>query len=305
LDGVSAPRSCSAPATVALLALAAAGSCLVAWPAQAADAHAAPARRIVTLAPDLAELVYSAGAGPQLVGTIDHSDFPPPARALPRVGDAFGLDYERISALHPDLILAWGGGTPQRWIERLQQLGYRVVSLSVRRLEDIARELEEIGRLSGRRELAHSAAADYLTQLQALRARYAGADPVLVFYEISAQPLYTVGGAHAITAMIELCGGRNAFEDLPALAADVPAEAVLARNPDVIIAGDDAGEHVLEDWRRWPALSAVAHGDLYVVHADLVARSSTRVLAGAREICAALAQARNHHDAESETGSNP
>ena len=255
----------------------------------------APARRVVTLAPDLAELVYSAGAGPQLVGTIEHSDYPPQAREVPRVGDAFGLDYERISALHPDLILAWGGGTPQRWIERLQQLGLRVVTLSVRQLEDVARELEEIGRLTGRPELAHSAATDYLTQLRELRAHYAGVDPLLVFFEISAQPLYTVGRPHAITAMIELCGGRNVFEDLPALAADVSAEAVLARNPDVIIAGDDAGAGVLEQWRRWPALSAVAHDDLYRVHADLISRSSTRLLAGAGEICETLAHARRHH----------
>jgi iron complex transport system substrate-binding protein len=254
-----------------------------------------PAARIITLAPDLAELVYSAGAGPNLVGTIDHSDYPPEARDVPRVGDAFGLDFERIGALEPDLVLAWNGGTPLRWIERLEGLDIRVVSLGVRQLEDVARELVEIGRLSGHEEVAQSAADAYLAELRALRARPAGADPIRVFFEISAQPLFTIGGRHAITAMIELCGGRNAFEDLPSLAADVSAEAVLGRDPHVIIASDDAGEIALDMWRRWPSLTAVANGDLYLVHADLVTRSSTRLVAGTQEICDALQRARAHH----------
>jgi len=259
-----------------------------------ADAAALPAQRIVTLSPDLTELVYTAGAGPNLVGAIEHSDYPPAARELPRVGDAYGLDFERIGALHPDLILAWDGGTPERWIERLRELGYRVVPLGAHRLEDVARELEEIGRLSGHEDLAQSAASTFLEQLRALRAQYAGADVLTVFFQISRQPLYTIGGPHAITAMIELCGGRNIFEDLPSLAADVAPEAVLGRNPDVIIAGDDEGAGALDLWRSWPALTAVAHEDLYVVPAELVTRSSTRLLEGAAELCKALQQARAH-----------
>ena len=259
-------------------------------------AEAAPAKRVITLSPDLAELVWTAGAGPTLVGTIEHSDYPPQARAIPRVGDAYGLDFERIGALHPDLILAWDGGTPLRWIERLRELGYRVVAMGVRRLEDVARELEDIGELTGQEELAHAAAKSYLEHLQSLRAEYQGADPVTVFFEISAQPLYTVGGPHVITAMIELCGGRNVFEDLRVLAADVSREAVLGRDPQVIIAADDAGEGTLDEWRRWPALAAVASGDLYFVRADLVTRSSTRILGGAEEICSTLSRARAHRD---------
>jgi iron complex transport system substrate-binding protein len=255
-----------------------------------------PAQRIVTLSPDLTELVYSAGAGPSLVGVIEHSDYPLAARSLPRVGDAFALDFERIGALHPDLILAWDGGTPARWIERLKELGFRVVPLGARRLEDVAQELVEIGRLSGQEALAQSAADTYLEQLRALRARYAGVDVVTVFFQISRQPLYTVGGPHPITAMLELCGGRNVFEDVSVLAADVSPEAVLGRNPDVIIGGDDEGADALELWHAWPALTAVAHGDLYLVPAGLVTRTSTRLLEGAAELCKALQQARTHED---------
>jgi iron complex transport system substrate-binding protein len=254
----------------------------------------AAAQRIVTLSPDLTELVFAAGAGSNLVGVIDHSDYPPPARSLPRVGDAFGLDFERIGSLRPDLILAWDGGTPQRWIERLQELHFHVVALGAHQLEDVASELVEIGRLTGHEATAQSAADGYLEGLRELRARNTGARSLTVFFQISVQPLYTIGGSHAISAMISLCGGHNVFDDLPALAADVSPEAVLGRNPDVIISGDDAGEGALDLWRRWPALTAVAHDDLYLVPAELVTRSSTRVLDGAAEICRALQHARDH-----------
>ena len=262
----------------------------------------APATRVVTLSPDLAELVWTVGAGPLLVGTIEHSDYPPEARAVPRVGDAYGLDFERIGALRPDLILAWDGGTPTRWIERLRELGYRVVPLGVRRLEDVAGELEQIGTLTGREESARSESQRYLARLSGLRDQYRGADVLTVFFEISRQPLYTVGGPHVITAMIELCGGRNVFADLGALAADVAQESVLGRDPQVILAADDAGADTLEEWRRWPALAAVARDDLYLVRSDLVTRSSTRILDGAQEICTTLERARAHRDSRHRDG---
>ena len=277
----------------------------LAWCGDETQADAVPAKRIITLSPDLAELVWTAGAGTSLIGTIEHSDYPPQARSIPRVGDAYGLDFERIGALRPDLILAWDGGTPLRWIERLREIGYRVVAMGVRRLEDVAHELDEIGELTGQEESAHSAAERYLANLQRLRAEYHGAKPVTVFFEISAQPLFTVGGPHVITAMIELCGGRNVFEDLRVLAADVSREAVLGRNPQVILAADDAGEGTLDEWRRWPALAAVASGSLYIVRADLVTRSSTRILEGAEEICTTLSRARAHRDSRHGDGSSP
>lgn len=270
--------------------------------AQNQGAAGAPAKRVVTLSPDLAELVWTVGAGTLLVGTIDHSDYPPQARAVPRVGDAYGLDFERIGALRPDLVLAWDGGTPTRWIERLRELGYRVVPLGVRRLEDIAGELEQIGTLTGHGENARSESQRYLARLSELRDEYRGADILTVFFEISGQPLYTVGGPHVITAMIELCGGRNVFADLPALAADVAHESVLGRDPQVILAADDAGADTLDEWRRWPALDAVARGDLYLVRSDLVTRSSTRILDGAQEICTTLERARTHRDSRHRDG---
>jgi len=250
-----------------------------------------PAQRIVTLAPHLAELVFAAGAGGQLVGTVAWTDYPPPAAALPHIGDAFRIDLEALAALQPDLVLGWRGGNPDHLLEQLEQRGYRVVALEPRRLDDIGRHLVEIGELAGTAGAAREAAAIYRVELYGLRRAQAGKPELRVFYQVSWRPLYTVGGKQLISEIIALCGGRNVFADLGELAPAVAMEAVIARDPEVILTAE--GQHVdLDEWRRWPSISAVARGHLYTVDGDLVARPSPRILEGTRQVCAALDRAR-------------
>ena len=254
-------------------------------------ATAKPAERIVTLAPHLAELVHAAGAGERLVGTVEWTDYPPAAAALPRIGDAFRLDLEALAALAPDLVLAWKGGNPDHLLEQLELRGYRVVALAPERLDDIGAQLLEIGRLAGSQQVAVAAAARYRAELEALRREQAGKSSLEVFYQVSWRPLYTVGGRQLISELITLCGGRNIFDDLGELAPAVGIEAVIARNPQVILASD-AQRAELEEWRRWPGIEAVARDNLYTVDGDLVVRASPRMLAGAAQLCEALDRAR-------------
>lgn len=255
-------------------------------------AGGAAAERIVSLAPNLTELAYSAGAGDRLVGADAYSDFPAAARKLPRVGDAFQVDYERLLALRPDLVLAWDTGTPETVIERLAGLHLRVERVSTSRLEDVARAIVRIGELAGTAALARQAAEEYSRQLAALRAQHGAQGTMRVFYQISEKPLYTVNGSHLISQMISLCGGRNVFDDLDQLAPAVSLEAVLVRDPDMIITADGAQGDPLSVWRRWPHLRAVEHGNLYTVHADRVARATPRLIEGVRELCAVIEVAR-------------
>lgn len=257
----------------------------------AGGAAATPAQRIVTLAPHLAELVHAAGAGGQLVGTVAWTDYPAAAAALPHIGDAFRLDLEALAALAPDLVLGWKGGNPDHLLEQLERRGYRVVALAPRALDDIGEHLLEIGRLAGTSGTARRAAADYRLALDALRRAQAGKPPVRVFYQVSWRPLYTIGGSQLISELIALCGGRNLFADLGDLAPAIGIEAVLARDPEVILTAD-VQRAELDEWRRWPGISAVAHGHLYSVDGDLVVRASPRILAGTRQVCAALDKAR-------------
>lgn len=292
-------------ATVALLAIAAqlAGTVATAAAPEAAAPEAAapaataaePARRIVTLSPHLAELVYAAGAGEHVVGTVAWTDYPPAAAALPHIGDAFRVDLEALAALEPDLVLAWKGGNPDHLLEQLAERGYRVVALEPERLDDIGAHMVEIGRLAGTEQAAREASAQFRTELHALRRAQAGKSALRVFYQVSWRPLYTVGGRQLISEVIELCGGQNLFADLGELASSVSMEAVIARDPEVILTAEVQSAD-LDEWRRWHSVTAVARGHLYSVDGDLVARASPRILEGTRQVCDALDRAR--HDSE-------
>ncbi len=253
-----------------------------------------PARRIVSLAPHVTELLFSAGAGDRIAGVVEYSDYPPAAKKLPRVGAYNAVDMERILALRPDLVVAWASGNPAALIEQLRGLGLTVFLSEPRELEDVASNLERLGRLAGTRATAQAAAGAFRRRLQALRARYGGRAPVSVFYQIWHRPLMTVNGEHLISKVIRLCGGRNVFADLPALVPKPGMEAVLAADPQAIVAGvrepgDDSWQ---ADWRRWPQLRAVREGHLISVPADLLQRHTLRILDGAEQLCKALDEVR-------------
>lgn len=264
-----------------------------------ADGHAltlnTPATRIVSLAPALTELVYDVGAGADMVGADAYSNYPAAAKKLRRVGNAFGFDLEEIVALRPDLVLAWQGGTPVKSIERLRALHLPVLVIGARRLTDIAANLELIGKATAHETESHVAAQTFLAGLDKLRSRYTGRKPVRVFYEISATPLYTIGGKQIISHLIELCGGRNIFRNLTALAAPVSFGVVLARDPQAIVTGAGPGSAArLKQWQRWPQISAVKTRNLFRISGDLLTRATPRMLEGGKQLCTDLERARRY-----------
>jgi iron complex transport system substrate-binding protein len=260
--------------------------------ALACPAAGARPPRIVSLAPNLTELAYAAGAGSSLVGTVEYSDYPAAARALPRVGDAWRVDPERVLELRPDLVLAWPSGTPGDTVARLESLGLRVMSIPTYRLADVATALRTIGKMAGSSAVADASATKFDEEISRLRAGHAGVPVVSVFIEIDDEPLYTVNGRHVISEVVELCGGLNVFADLPQLAPPVSLEAVLARDPQVILSTDDTIADPLALWRRWTGIAAVRDGTIYSMSSDTLTRATPRLADGAREVCAALDDAR-------------
>ena len=250
----------------------------------------APAQRVVSLAPDLAELMFAAGAGGRLIAVAEHSDFPAAARTLPRIGNAHGFDYERIVALRPDLVLGWAGGNAPQHLARLKALGLPVYLADIRRPEDIASTLERLGTLTGGKAVAASAAQVLRERWSAIEKQYAARRPLKVFYQVWHQPLYTLGGTHLVSAALRTCGAENAFADLASLAAVIETESVLQRDPEVIVASAEGAKRPawLDQWRRWPRLRAVRREGLLVVDADLMNRHSPRFVEGTEKLCAAL-----------------
>lgn len=213
---------------------------------------------------------------------------------LPSIGDAFALNAEALLALKPDLVITWDGGTPAATLEQLQRLKLKTLSLRVNRLDDIEAALIMLGEQLGTREHARKAAADYHARIEALRSRYAHARRLRVFYQIEADPIFTINRDSPISQALALCGGDNVFADLPQLAGALGREAVLQRDPDVVIWGDKDDVAGIEGfWKRWPAAKATRAGNLYAVSSDKLARATPRMAEGAAELCALLDRARS------------
>jgi len=252
------------------------------------------ATRIISLTPHLTELAFAAGAGGKLVGVSAVSDYPVGARQLPVIGDYSKIDLERVALLKPDLILAWISGNPRGDVERLEQLGFKVLALEPRKLDDIARHLLLIGELVGTGYEATRAASQYRSQIRLLESKYRARQAVTVFYEIWHQPLMTIGQAHLVSRAIELCGGRNIFADLAGLNPSVSMEALLARNPQAIVASGALNEREarLAPWREMKELEAVRHAQVFYLNADTLHRATPRMAQGIGELCEKLDQAR-------------
>lgn len=246
-----------------------------------------PPQRIISLTPHLTELLFAVGAGSQVVGVDSASDFPPDAKMLPRVGDYSRINFERVLALKPDLVIVWVGGNRAADIHGLRQMGVPVLHTQATRLEDVARLLRLIGQASGHEALGNAAAQKFSAQLAALKVSTSRQPPIKVFYQVWDRPLMTVGGAHWISDALALCGARNVFADLRGLSPVVSREAVLQRAPALIVGGNDAPD-LRQLWQSFASLPAVKNNAFVSVDADLLHRPTPRLLEGVAGLCAAI-----------------
>src|SRR3954471_4214132 len=262
-------------------------------------ALAAPAQRIVSLAPHITELLFAAGAGTKVVGVSEYSDFPPEAARLPRAASATGVDLERLLALRPDLVLAWRLDATARAVDRIESLGLPLAYIEPHRLEQIPQALEMVGALAGTSSVAEPEAARLRTELARLKNEYGGRTRIDVFYEAAERPLMTLNGTHFVSDAIELCGGRNLFAAAPLIASPIDVEAVLAADPQVIVAarGDPGQGDWQAAWRRFPDLRAVRDGNLLTISAEEMHRHGPRAIAATAKLCRLLDEARSRSTA--------
>ena len=248
---------------------------------------AQPAKRIVSLAPHMTETLFAAGAGDRIVGTVDYSEYPEAAKKIPRVGGYSRFDLEAVAALKPDLIVGWQSGNIPAQMEKLKGLGYTMYVSQPNRMEDVATEIERLGTLAGTSATANAEAKRFRDKLATLRAQHAGRAAVRTFYQIWKQPLMTVGKNQIISDAIRLCGGENVFGKLEPMAPAVTVEAVIAANPEAIIASGmgDSRPEWLDDWKKWTSIEAVKRDNLFFVPPELIQRHTPRLLEGTEILC--------------------
>ena len=255
----------------------------------------APPLRIASLAPSTTAMLFAAGAGGEVVATTEYSLEPPQAQRIPRIGDSNALDLERLVALHPDVVVAWPDGENAAETARIVRLGIPIYRERVKRLADLAPSLRRLGRLAGTSATAERAATGIDARLADLTRRYAGSRPLSVLLQIWARPIYTIGGPQPMTDALRVCGARNVFADLREPAPSVGTEAVLARNPDLIIAVGSRhdAETWLAMWKRFPELRAVRTGQLIVMDDLRLTRLAPSMLDATQALCERIDQARH------------
>ena len=252
-----------------------------------------PPVRIVSLAPGATEMLFAAGAGGQVIATVEYSDEPPAARRVPRIGDVAAVDMERLVALHPDVVVLWvaGGNPAQR--EKIAALHIPIYEQQVLRLADIPAAVRRLGVLAGTSAVADRAAQSLegrLTALTAAYGRHQGRRPS-VLLQVWNRPIYTIGGQHLMSDALALCGARNVFAGLPEAAPVVDIESVIARDPDIIIAAAPAGEGAawVADWKQFKGLSAVRSGRVVAFEDQGLSRLGPSAIGATEALCRTLA----------------
>lgn len=253
---------------------------------------AAPARRIVSLAPATTELVFALGLGDRLVGRTHWCDWPPAAKAVPDVGNGIEPNVEAVIARRPDLVLVYPSEANRQAVAQLDRLGIPAAALKQDGIADWRATVRWVARAAAVPERAESLLADFDRRLAAARRPTSSTGP-RVFVAVGFNPPIAIGSGSFISELIALAGGRNAFGDLRAPSAVVSLEAVVARNPDlVLVLGPDSATRDLRRRPGWDAIPALRRGQLIAVDGSEFNRPSPRLPEAVGTLAARLAAAR-------------
>ena len=245
-------------------------------------------KRIVSLAPNITEILYGLALGDRIVGVTEFSDYPEQAREKPKVGTYVSSSVEKIVSLRPDLIIATFGGTREETALQLEQLGCPVYVTKSKTMDEVLVMIEKIGMITGKDQEASVLVRSLRRRIEAVVDRVAGAPRPLVFLQIDARPLMTVGAGSFHDELISLAGGENLAGHTRARYPQYSMEDVVKRAPDYILIStmDRIGlfERQKAQWMRWPDIPAVRDNRILFIDSDLIDRASPRIVDGLEEM---------------------
>jgi len=258
------------------------------------DSAAKPAR-IVSLAPNLTEILFELGLAEQVVAVSSDSDYPPEAAGRQQLGTFWQPDAEAIIAARPDLVIALDFEQQRAVAETLKRLGYRVLTLKIKTIQDLFAAIDGIGAAAGCEHQAHQLTGRIKEQMESLKSRFGSADKVKVLWVVQTEPLRVAGTNTFVSELLEFAGGLNAIAPTVQQYPQIAAEEMLACAPQVIVqsamAADDLGaqqEAAELFWKQWPALPAVKNGRVYVVDSDTILRLGPRLPKGIEDLARCL-----------------
>lgn len=252
------------------------------------------AERIVALSPSSTEMLFALGVGDRIVGTVEYADFPDAATNIPRIGNYAGINIESVIALEPDLVVAWKSGNKASDLEKLESLGLPVVYIDPKTMTAVAEDIERLGHAVGESEQGLTAANRFRERYQGLQEKYSNQRAVRVFYQLSSDPLRTVGQGSWVDALINDCGGENVFADAKAHYPVVAFERVISRDPEVIVMSSHSNVVAEKEarWASWPSVTAVRNNAMMPINSSALLRAGPRATEGLALLCDAIHQAR-------------
>ncbi len=246
--------------------------------------------RIVSLAPNLTEIIYAVGAGDRLVGNTDYCDYPAEAKKVAKIGDTMHPSVERIIALKPQIVLVSTASQLEAFTKQLDQQGIAVYVTNPGSLEEIFNSITAFGEMFGKAEQAYRVAAELRLRSEAVATALAGVRPVRVFYQVAGEPLYTIGREAYLTDLVQRGGGISVTADVPDAFPRYSDEAALSARPEAIIlptggSMGNANSTVASPLRDSPA---VRNNRVYKINDDYLSRPGPRLVDGLEAIAHGL-----------------
>ena len=246
--------------------------------------------RFISLAPNLTEIVYAIGAGDGLVGRTTYCNYPAEATKVEEVGDTLKPSIEKIIALRPQVVFVSTASQLEAFTSELEAHHIAVYVADSHDLEGVFRSIERIADLLKRRPIADELLKQLRARVSTVEDRVKLRPPVRVFYQVSDEPLYTIGREAYITDLIRRAGGSSVTADVPGAWPRYSAESALAARPDAIVLPTggslgDTNSNVASALKRSPA---VANGRVYKINADHLSRPGPRLVDGLEDLARAL-----------------
>jgi iron complex transport system substrate-binding protein len=243
-----------------------------------------PPKRIVSLAPNITEILFSLGLDAEIVGVSTLSNFPERAKQKVQVGSYLSPDFEKILSLKPDLIIATGVGNTREVVDRLDKLGFPTYVLFPKNVDDILKSIHHLGQVVDRQKAAAVIVQEMKKRRERVVERIQDLYRPRVFLLVGEAPLVTVGKGSFADDLIRLAGGENIAGNRKEMYPRLGMEEVLQRAPEVILISsmNPKAEYqkVLQEWTRWKSLPAVKQGHIYILDSDMIDRPSPRIIDG-------------------------
>ena len=251
-----------------------------------------PARvtRVVSLAPNLTEIVFAIGGGDRLVGRTSYCDYPPEAKAVAEIGDTLHPSLERIIALKPQVVLISTSSQLEVFTQQLQNQNIAVFVTDPHDLQGVFRSIAQVGQIMGETLRTALLVESLRDRADDVETAVKGKQPVRVFYQVSAEPLYTAGHDAFVTDLMRRAGALSVTADVPGAWPKYSNESALAARPDAIIlptggSMGSANSDVTEALRQSPA---ALHGRVYKINDDYLTRPGPRAIDGLEAMARAL-----------------